>query len=130
MNQNNLFSASIFQDDAWRRFRESTYLFGNDDDNDSVETMLSSDSHFLFLLIENIFFCADIFGETNILIDASDNDDEINMTYAEVSEWLQREQIYADIRRTINAHETKWISYQTMSQQNATRETVSSVERI
>lgn len=86
------------------------------------------------MLFENIFLCADISNQTSILIDASDNDDDINNTNAEIVEWLEREQIDADIRRTINAHESKWISYQMMSQQNERRAaetaTISSVERI
>lgn len=99
-----------------------------------METTLSSDSRVAFVLIENTFLCADISGQTSIFIDASDNDNDINNTNAEIAEWLEREQIDADIRRTMNVHEAKWISYQMMSQRNERQEaetaTISSIERI
>lgn len=94
--------------------------------------MLSSDSHTAFVLIENIFLCASISDQTSIFIDNNDDDDDI--TNAEISDWLEREQIDADIRQTINAHEAKWSSYQMMSQSNERRNaetaTISSIERI
>lgn len=93
---------------------------------------MSSDSQSTFVLIENIFFCANISDQTSIFIDASENADDINITNTEIFEWLEREQIDADIRRTINTHEAKWISYRMTSQRNERREaaTVSSIERI
>lgn len=84
--------------------------------------------------MENIILCADISDQTSIFIDACDNDDEVTNTDAEITEWMEREQIDADIRRTINAHEAKWISYQMMSSRNERRATetatMSSIERM
>lgn len=103
-------------------------------DDDSMETALSSDSHSIFVLIENTILCADISDQTSIFIDASDNEDDVNNTNVEISEWMEREQIDADIQRTINAHEAKWIPYQMMSQRNERRvteaATMSSIERM
>lgn len=96
--------------------------------------MNSSDSHTAFLLIENIFLCASISDQTSIFIDAGNIDDDNDSTNAEISDWLKREQIDADIRQTINAHEAKWTSYRMMSQSNERQDaetaTISSIERI
>lgn len=121
-------TAIILRADSWRHFLESA------NDDDSVETMLFSDLHSIFVLMENTILCAEISDQTSIFIDASDNDDEVNETDAEITEWMEREQIDADIRQTINAHEAKWISYQMMSPRDERRETetatMSSIERM
>lgn len=96
--------------------------------------MLPSDMHSIFLLIENTFLSAHISDQTSIFIDASDNNDDVNNNNAEISEWMERQQIDADIQRAINAHEAKWTPYQMMSQRSERRETetatISSIERM
>lgn len=83
----------------------------------------------LVVLLGNILLYASLNGDESIFIDDNDiatitgNSDELN-------EYIGRTQIYAEIDRIISSHDAKWIPYQSMSNCDDSKTTITSVERI
>lgn len=106
-------------------------LFSNKTANIFIEEkILNCENNNLFVLLGNILLFASPKDDDIIFIesvgDIVTNTSDVN----ELIEFIGRKQIYAEIEQIINSHDAKWIPYQSMSNDDGSKTTITSVERI